>query len=167
LNQHKIIDGKPLIVVHTMSRWETKLWDSPNFVRLADRLIDKYGAQIIFSGQKQDSPSIEKIISLMSGQAVNASGKTSIKELACLLKYAQLVITTDTGPMHIAAAMGTPVVALFGPTAPWRTGPYSKKAAIVTGQLTCSPCYSRTCKHISCMKAITVEDVLAAVNRQL
>ena len=127
LKHHGIIESKPLIVVNTMTRWETKLWDFHNFARLADQLIDKYDAQIIFSGQKNDSPSIEKIISLMGQQAVNASGETSIKELACLLERAHLMITADSGPMHIAAAMGTPVVALFGPTAPWRTGPYSKK----------------------------------------
>ena len=81
LKQHEIIEGKPLIVVHTMTRWETKLWDSPNFARLADQLINEYDAQIIFSGKKQDSPSIEKIISLMRWQAVNSSGETPSKSL--------------------------------------------------------------------------------------
>ncbi len=167
LKQEGIIDSKPLIVVNTTTRWETKLWDSPNFARLSDQLIDQYDAQIIFTGQKIDSPSIDEIMSLMRGQVVNASGKTTIKELAYLLQRAALVITTDSGPMHIAAAMGTPVVALFGPTSPWRTGPYSKNAATVKSQLSCSPCFKRTCKHCSCMKGISVEAVLSAVDRQL
>ena len=167
LKEQEIIDSKPLIVVNTTARWETKLWDFHNFARLSVQLIDKYDAQIVFSGPKPDSPSIEEIISLMRGQAVNASGKTTLKELAYLLKRADLVITTDSGSMHIAAAMGTPLVALFGPTAPWRTGPYSKNAEIVKSQLVCSPCFKRTCKHSSCMKGITVEDVFYTVDRQL
>ena len=167
LKEHAIIDSKPLIVVNTTARWETKLWDSLNFARLSELLIDKYDAQIVFSGSKPDCPSIDEIISRMRGQAVNASGKTSLKELTYLLKRADLVITPDSGSMHIAAAMGTPLVALFGPTAPWRTGPYSKNAEIVKSQLSCSPCFKRTCTHISCMKGITVEDVFNTVDRQL
>ena len=74
--------------MNTTTRWETKLWDSPNFARLSDQLIDQYDAQIIFTGQKHDSPSIDEIMSLMRGQVVNASGKTTIKELAYLLQCA-------------------------------------------------------------------------------
>jgi 3-deoxy-D-manno-octulosonic-acid transferase/heptosyltransferase-1 len=167
LRKHEIVDEKPLLAVHPMARWETKLWDVHKFARLSDQLIKDYNAQIVFTGQKQDAPVITKIISLMNRPAVNASGETSLKELAYLLERSQLIITTDSGPMHIAAAMGTPVVALFGPTAPWRTGPYSKSAEIVRNDLYCSPCFKKHCSHISCMKGITVEDVLKAVDSRL
>ena len=103
----------------------------------------------------------------MNQYAVNASGETTLKELAYLFQRAQLVITTDSGPMHIAAAMGIPVIALFGPTAPWRTGPYSKNAKVVRTDLHCSPCFKKKCNHISCMNDIAVEDVLAAVDTLL
>jgi lipopolysaccharide heptosyltransferase II len=150
-----------------MARWETKLWDVQKFARLSDQLIRDYNAQIVFTGQKQDARVITKIISLMNRPAVNATGETTLTELAYLLERAQLIITTDSGPMHIAAAMGTPVVALFGPTAPWRTGPYSKSAEIVRNDLYCSPCFKKKCNHISCMKDISVEDVLKAVGSRL
>jgi ADP-heptose:LPS heptosyltransferase len=69
--------------------------------------------------------------------------------------------------MHIAAAVGTPTVALFGPTAPWRTGPYSKSSEIIRTNVHCSPCFKKKCNHISCMKDIRIETVLAAVDALL
>ena len=166
LREHEIVDQKPLIAVNVMPRWVTKQWDAQKFARLSDQLIKDYNAQIVFTGHKQDTPVIANIISRMTQTAVNASGETTLKELAYLFKRSQLMITTDSGPMHIAAAMGTPVIALFGPTAPWRTGPYSKSAKIVRSDLYCSPCFKKKCDHISCMKDITVENVLEAVDKQ-
>lgn len=167
LRKHEIVDEKPLIAVNVMARWVTKQWDAQKFARLSDQLIKDYNAQIVFTGLKQDTQVITNIISLMKQRAVNASGETTLKELAYLFKRSQLIITTDSGPMHIAAAMGTPVIALFGPTAPWRTGPYSKSAKIVRSELYCSPCFKKKCSHISCMKEISVEDVFEAVDKRL
>jgi 3-deoxy-D-manno-octulosonic-acid transferase/heptosyltransferase-1 len=167
LREHEIIEEKKLIAVNVMARWETKQWERKKFALLSDQLIEDYNAQIIFTGQKRDAPLITEIISLMNQSAVNASGETTLKELACLFQRSQLVITTDSGPMHIAAAMGAPVVALFGPTAPWRTGPYSKNAKIARVDLQCSPCFKKKCNHVSCMKDIAVKDVLLAVDTLL
>jgi 3-deoxy-D-manno-octulosonic-acid transferase/heptosyltransferase-1 len=167
LKSHDIVGAKSLVALHTGARWETKQWNAKKFARLSDQLITDYNAQIVFTGQKQDEPVIANIISLMKQGAVNASGKTTLKELAYLFKCSQLVITTDSGPMHIAASMGTPVIALFGPTAPWRTGPYAKSATIVRSNLYCSPCFKKKCNHISCMKDISVENVLEAADSVL
>jgi len=73
------------------------------------------------------------------------------------------MVTTDTGPMHIAAAMGTPVVALFGPTAPWRTGPFGDGHVVIRKELPCSPCFKKKCTDPRCMGTIEVEEVLQAV----
>ncbi|MDL1979858.1 MAG: glycosyltransferase family 9 protein, partial [Deltaproteobacteria bacterium] len=86
------------------------------------------------------------------------------KTLAALYEKTRFVISTDTGPMHMAAAVGTPVIALFGPTAPWRTGPFGSEHKILRSGLNCSPCFKRQCSTIDCMKQISVEQVLDAAN---
>jgi ADP-heptose:LPS heptosyltransferase len=156
-----------LVTVNVQARWETKLWAPRKIAELSDRLIERYGAHIIFTGAQDDCVTIEKIVSLMRHKAVNASGKTTLKELAYLLKHSKLMISTDSGPMHIAASMGTPIVALFGPTAPWRTGPYTDKALIVSTHSPCSPCFKRKCDRKTCMNEISVAAVLGAVDKQM
>lgn len=168
LRDQQLSLDKRLVIVHTQARWDTKRWAPRKMAELSDRLIERYGAHIIFTGGKDDTPASEEIVTLMRHTAVNAAGKTTLKELACLLKHAKLMITTDSGPMHIAAAMGTPVVALFGPTAPWRTGPYTDNALTVSTHLPCSPCFKRRCdRGNTCMQGISVAAVLAAVDKQM
>ena len=92
----------------------------------------------------------------------NLAGKTKLSELACLIAKSDLLVTTDSGPMHIACASEIPVVAIMGPTAPWRTGPFGKDYSIVRHELLCSPCFNRTecpLKHHKCMEEISVEEV--------
>jgi heptosyltransferase-1 len=78
-----------------------------------------------------------------------------------------VVISTDSGPMHLAAVLGTPVVALFGPTAPWRTGPYGNRHRVLRMERDCSPCFQRNCETVECMTTIEVADVFRAVVEQL
>jgi len=164
---HKFDKSRPLIAINSQATWETKRWVPLKMAKLSDRLIEIYDAQIIFTGGEDDYSSIENILSLIHHTAINASGKTSLKELAYLLSLSNLLITTDSGPMHIASAMGTPTVALFGPTAPWKTGPYCNNAIIIRNQLPCSPCFKRRCDSSACMEEISVEEVLEAVDKQL
>jgi lipopolysaccharide heptosyltransferase I len=157
-------EGRPLVVMNPVARWETKLWPERSFAELADRLIQEKNALIIFTGSPDDRVVIERIISRMSREAVNWAGKTTLKELAALSLRADQFITTDTGPMHLAAAAGAKVLALFGPTAPWRTGPYGSSHAVVRTGIECSPCFKRTCDvQMKCMKGITVEEVFRKI----
>ena len=87
------------------------------------------------------------------------AGKTDIKELISLIRKALFMVTNDSGPMHIAAACGVPVVALFGPTNPARTGPYGRGHSIIRGDCACAPCYKKQCKDIRCMDSISVDEV--------
>jgi len=98
---------------------------------------------------------------------VNLAGKTGLKELAGLFSLADLVLTPDTGPMHLAAAVQAPLIALFGPTAPWRTGPYGNNHVILRKPLACSPCFKKKCPTMECMKSLSVEEVLEAVEKKL
>lgn len=159
--------SRPLVTIHSQAGWVTKLWQPFKWAELSDKLIETYGAQIVFTGEKDDHPSTEAILSLMENKAINGSGQTSLKELAYLLRLSNLMITTDSGPMHIASAMGTPVLALFGPTAPWRTGPYSHHSVVIRKTISCSPCFKRKCKSQTCMEMISVHDVFNAAHQEL
>ena len=99
----------------------------------------------------------------MRAHAINLAGASSLRELAALMKKASLVISNDSGPMHLAAAMGTPVIGLFGPTDPRRVGPYGAGNVALKKQFDCSGCSRRACaRDHGCLKAITVDDVLTA-----
>lgn len=157
----------PLIVIHPGTRWPTKAWPEKKFAQLADRLIIEFQARVVFTGSRSDRQLIARIKDNMRHQALDLSGRTNLKELARLLQKANLAITTDTGPMHLAAALQKPVVALFGPTAPWRTGPFGQGHQVIRLGLHCSPCYKRQCRQPECMTGIEVEPVLTAIKRIL
>ena len=165
VKRHGITGVKPLIAINPVAKWESKLWPKGRFARLADMIIDEYDAMIIFTGGYEDRPIIQDVMSAMKRRALNLAGQTTLKMLAALYEKTALVISTDTGPMHLAAAMGTPVVAIFGPTAPWRTGPYGSGHRVVRADLECSPCFKRQCETIDCMHQISVGQVFDAVSK--
>lgn len=161
------IKDQSLVAINPFAKWTTKLWESERFAALADRLQKELACDIIFTGSKQDQAEIDDIIDGMDEKPTTLAGQTTLKELAYLYSKCQLLVTTDTGPMHIAAAMGCPVVALFGPTAPWRTGPYGKGHTVVRDEIECSPCFNKKCDHVSCMRNITVDRVFETVKEQI
>ncbi|MBF0550260.1 MAG: lipopolysaccharide heptosyltransferase II [Deltaproteobacteria bacterium] len=157
----------PLVAINPMAKWDTKNWLPERFSRLADSLVDRYGAEVMFTGSPEDRAVIDYILDGMHQKAVNLAGATSLADLAEIYRRTDLVISTDTGPMHMAAAVGTPVIALFGPTAPWRTGPYGKRHMVVRTGLNCSPCFKKKCRTQECMTNLDVDMVLKAVDRKL
>jgi lipopolysaccharide heptosyltransferase I len=160
---HGIDRHQPLIAINPQATWPTKLWFSARFSEVADRLVER-GWAVVFTGSPADRPEIDRIIGGMKGKAANLAGETTLMGLAALYQAARVVISTDTGPMHIAAAVGTPLVAIFGSTAPWRTGPWGKEHVILRGAMPCSPCLKKICpKNSECMREISVEMVVAAV----
>ena len=161
------IQNKRLVAINPMAKWKTKLWEPGRFAILADRIQKELYCKVIFTGSRHDQEIIEKIISKMKERPINLAGQTGLKELAYLYSRCKIIVSTDTGPMHIAAAMACPVVALFGPTAPWRTGPYGKGHRVIRDRIPCSPCFKKRCAHMSCMNNITVERVFDAVKRSL
>ena len=162
--------NRPLVAVNPQTKWPTKLWDNKKFALVADRLVGQ-GCLVFFTGATDDRKVIAEIQADMTEKSLNLAGKSSLKILAALYETADLVISTDTGPMHIAAAVKTPVVALFGPTAPWRTGPYGDCHQVLRTGAACSPCFKKQCplanraEQKKCMNDITVEQVNAAVAR--
>lgn len=155
----------PLVAINPQTKWETKLWYTDRFSQVADMLIEQ-GCFIVFTGGAADSEVIRKIQAEMKHNSLDLTGKSTLKELAALYDLADVVISTDTGPMHIAASMDTPVVALFGPTAPWRTGPHGNQHHVLRSGSSCSPCFKRQCPlpddQKKCMKDISVDQVVDA-----
>ena len=165
LADNQIQYSEKFVVINPIAQWDTKLWANANFAALADGLIERYNVPIIFSGGPADRSVVDEITTAMRHTAVNLAGCTSLLGLAALYEQAALLVSTDTGPMHLAAAMGVPVVALFGPTAPWRTGPYGNGHRIVRSACSCAPCYKRYCDTIQCMAGISVEQVAAKIEQ--
>lgn len=159
------LENKKFIAVNPVAYWETKLWDDEKFAGLADLIKTKLNMEVVFTGSEKES--IEKITTRMQAKAVNLAGETTLPELAYLYQKALLLVTTDSGPMHLAAAVGTPVVALFGPTDPQRTGPYGDGHVIIRIDLPCSPCLRKECPTTKCMQDILPEQVLAAIEGKL
>ncbi len=99
--------------------------------------------------------------------AIDLTGRTNLRQLVAVLERASLVIAGDTGPMHIAAALGRPLVALYGPTNALLTGPFQRLDTVVQLDISCRPCFSRKCSHQSCLRWLDVEPVLKVAEEQM
>jgi lipopolysaccharide heptosyltransferase II len=149
--------GSPLVAINAGARWATKQWPSSAFADVADQLQDE-GIRVVVIGRDAEGDPASAVVDHMRTSAINLVGKTSIKELIALLRRVHLLITNDSGPMHLAAAVGTPIVALFGPTDPRRTGPYGPGHLVLRSGIPCSPCFSRRCvnpKTLECLTSIS------------
>ncbi|MGQ9630634.1 MAG: lipopolysaccharide heptosyltransferase II [bacterium] len=146
-------------ILNPGAKWETKRWPTENFISLGRRLKEEgYGVALI--GSEQDLPTANRIAEELRN-AANFAGRATLGETAAIISRGDVFITGDTGPMHIAMAVGTPVVALFGPTDPARTGPWGEHYAVVRSNSPCPPCLRRRCplKTLECMRGIDVEAV--------
>lgn len=152
----------PYAVLVPGTNWPTKRWPIEYFKAMVKPLQDRFGLRSIAAG----APGEIDLAGMIDG-SLNLAGKTNLRQLTALLEGANLVICNDSGPMHIAAALGKPMVAAFGPTNPVRTGPYLRADAIIRIDIPCSPCYSRTCSHQSCLKWLSIDAVLKQAATQL
>lgn len=159
--------GVGFFVIAPSARWAAKLWSSERFAELGARAAKLSGLRVVAAGGASDRPACDGIASRIGTDAINMSGMTDLKELAEMMRASRFVVTVDSGPMHIAAAVGADVVAIFGPTAPWRTGPHGKGAIVVRKGIDCSPCFKKSCGDLKCMDGILVEDVFEAIKTVL
>ncbi|MBI3583848.1 MAG: lipopolysaccharide heptosyltransferase II [Nitrospinae bacterium] len=141
-----------------------KRWMPERFAELADRIYSELKGEVILFGGSGDFNIEAEIKGRMKNKALSMVGKTTLKSLAAMIKRCHLFITNDSGPMHIAAAVGTPIVAIFGSTDPSETSPLCDKYKIVRRPVDCSPCWKRECPtDHKCMELISVSDVMDAV----
>jgi heptosyltransferase I len=165
LEENGIRGDDRFISISPVALWDTKLWEVDRFASLADRIAGELGYKVVLTGA--DDKTTGSISSLMREQAADLGGKTGIRDLACLYRRARLLVSTDSGPMHLAAAVKTPVVALFGPTDPGRTGPYGEGHTVIMKNLSCQPCFLKKCDTKVCMREISVNDVFRAVEEKV
>jgi lipopolysaccharide heptosyltransferase II len=148
-------------------RWESKVWPAGHMIRLCEEL-GRRDIRVVITGTENDRRLAGTLCSSVKNlKIIDACGKFSINQLACLIKRCAVYISGDSAPLHIAAAVDTPFVALFGPTNPERHVPPAKLYAVIRRNLGCSPCYRSKCSHRRCMKLITPEEVLKAVEQLL
>ncbi len=173
--------GCPLVAIHPGSGGYSlaRRWSAEGFARVADALVERHGARIVLVGTSADG--VSQVASLMRSGALNLEGKTNLSQLAAILKRCDLFIGADSGMMHLAAAVGTPLVAIFGPSnhrawGPWLPGDEERgRAVIVRADLPCSPCSyvgfsvgrREGCEARTCMRMVTPEVVLKAAERLL
>lgn len=163
-NEMGIRSKDMVCVIHPAARWTTKRWPAERFALLADRLVAEQGWRVILVAGAKEREQVAAVTALMRRPHLDLSGHTSLPQLAALLRRAALLVTNDSGPMHLAVAVGTPVVALFGPTDPRAVGPYGSGHVILRKEIDCSSCTRQRCvKSLACLTAITVEDVSSAV----
>ena len=163
--------AKPFVVLFVGGGWISRRWPKERFAKLCDEINNNSIAQVVLIGGKEggacEKGLNEKIIAISKTKIFDTTGLLSLKQLMAVLSKAVAFVGNEAGPMHIARALGTPSVAIIGPTDPNRTGPYGKKIIIVRKSISCQPCRNRKCKNIECMRLIEVDDVLLALKKAL
>ncbi len=159
------------IVIHPGSKNSSLNYPLEKFALLADKLIEGFSAKVILTGDKKELKLSERMKGSMRNQPVDLSGKTDLRGLCSLLKQADLLICSSTGPMHMAAALGTPVVALFSPlfvASPKRWGPCGKGHQVVMPPLkTCYRCEPKKCPYFNCLEKIEPDEIISRVKKIL
>ncbi|HXJ37448.1 MAG TPA: glycosyltransferase family 9 protein [Candidatus Eisenbacteria bacterium] len=171
-------DHFPIVAIHlgigmNFYRVALKRWDPANFAALADALAERHGAAVVFTGQgAEERDLIAEARRRMRRPAIDACDQFNVTELAALVDHCHFVVSNDTSVMHVAALMGTPVVAIFGPTAPLHYGPRGERNLVFYRDLYCSPCLTNynlkvsRCLDNVCMRGITPDAVLEAITAQ-
>lgn len=155
------------ININASARWRTKSWSFKHIAKLCEALSQR-DIRVVLTGTEEDSSRAEMLISsIKNAKIINACGKTTVNQLASLIKRCGVYISADSAPLHIAVSMGTPVIALFGPTDPRRHLVPAKNCVLIKKDLSCSPCYKPRCKTRECMDAITADEVLTAIDKLL
>lgn len=170
LKSRGIGEKEGFIILNPGGNWELKRWPPENFAKLGEALHEKYKMPIVITGAEKDIELGKRISGMMDHKPIVAAGETTLRQLAAIMKRASLVISNDSGPMHIAVSQAAKTIALFGPTDPKVTGPYGEGIYSViqksSGKPGCKiPCYNLRCEEALCMKAITVEDVMQEAER--
>ena len=157
---------RPLIAIHPGSPIPIKRWKPERYAELADWLIARKRAEILFVGVKDEIPIITEIQALMRAETNNVAGKTSLTQLASILQTCNLFIGNDSGPMHLAAAVGTRTIGLYGPGDPTRFGPVGTMCQTIRRKTDCPPCPETTCRfgENGCMSKIQVTDIIQTLN---
>ncbi len=171
LKKNNIAKDNILVAVSPGARYKHMRWKEAGFAKVSDYLIEEYAAKVMIIGSPNELALAEKVASLMKHSPIIIAGETRLAQLVALLNRCRLFIGNSSGPMHIASALGIPLVAIFGNINPadsyqsW--GPWPKGQGVVSKNLNCSNCLPVDCASLDCMESITVADVLEIIKKQL
>jgi lipopolysaccharide heptosyltransferase II len=164
LSPHQKLIG---INLSASSKWVSKNWPGQRVIKLCEELARR-DIRLVITGTQKDLEIAQTLLNKVEDiKPINACGKTTINQLACLIKRCNVYISPDSAPLHIAAGMSVPFVALFGPTDPIRHLPLAKDYVVIKKDLACSPCYKSRCRHNKCMESITAQEVMEAIDKLL
>lgn len=150
------------------SRWPSRFWFPQATAEVVRTLRQEYGMGVVLLGGQNEVVFAQEISKAAGGMVANLSGKTSLRDLIGIFRRARLALGPDSGPMHIAAATGTPVISLWGATSPLRSAPWGSAELVLRGPAACSPCYVRRCRiGRACMQRISPEQVLEVARKVL
>lgn len=153
---------KPIrVILNPGTKWVTKLWPQNHWIELGRKLAAFQTVSLILTGAP-DEAGDNRLIAEAVPEILDLTGVGGLRVLSEIQRRSSLSVCPDTGPMHMAAAVGTPLVALFGPTAPWRTGPYGQKQTVLRTGINCSPCFKKDCPSPRCMNELYPDAVLKA-----
>jgi len=172
LGEYHVGEGVPLVAVNPGASCKSKKWAPDNFANVSDKLAKKYKARIIIVSDDANMKSASAVSDKMKYEPVNFAGKTTVGELSALLSKCRLFISNDSGPVHIATAVDTPVISIFGRKdpglSPKRWGLWSKKSAVLHKDVGCDPCLAHNCKiEFKCLNSVTSEEVLSIAEKFL
>lgn len=168
LNGLGILPGDDIVAVAAGAKSHIKRWTTTGFIKVCDRLNKEAGLKVLLMGDDSDRAINEEIHAAGLKEVYDLSGRTNLRELAYLLSLCKLLITNDSAPLHIGSAVGTPIVAIFGPTDYKKYGPVSANSVVINKGLSCSPCQKAQCRFgLDCMKQISTEEVFACAKRIL
>jgi heptosyltransferase-2 len=175
LNKFLRDDGRPVVGINAGAEYgPAKRWPAERFAQTAIKVSYHANTRWLILGGPQDTVVAGQIETqlrdggLDDSSIVNVAGKTTLLDLCALLRFCKLLLTNDTGPMHVAAAIGTPVVSIWGSTSPELTGPLSRRSVVIRQPVECSPCFLRECPiDFRCMMGVQVDEVVKAVLKQL
>jgi heptosyltransferase-1 len=153
------------IVLNIGATKRSNRWSSDGFAALARAVYAQHHMPCVLTGGREDLPMAETIKATAKEAVIDWVGRTTLPELISILSAAKAVVTCDTGPMHLAVAIGKKVVALFGPSDHRRTGPFQGK--VIRGKVDCAPCNRKKCENPECMTVIRPEDVLRVLSADL
>ncbi len=168
LAEYHITKNDFLVVIHPGGNWDLKRWPKEHFAALINRLMGQLSCKVILAGGKDDIALVESILKQTQHKPIALTGQMTLKQLMALMQKARVVISADSGPLHLASSVGTQTIGLFGPTRPEVTGPRGKvKAVIVQNDVACNrtPCYFLSCPDNICMKSITAEQVFNEIRK--
>lgn len=165
LRQRGVHPGMRLVGINPGATYgSAKCWPLERFRALSLKLLEDPKMALVFFGDQWQVELVREICRGLPERVLNSAGATTLRELMALIGQCSAVVTNDSGPMHIAAALDIPLVALFGSTSPERTGPWGRSDAVMSKRAACAPCYRRVCPiDFRCMREIGVDEVVAKV----